>query len=336
MARIELWTGQGDVGVILDARPEVEHPTTVPYDGTDAFHELYGGRTYYRSATGLSMAGWIPGRAGVAGVSTYRTDVGRVEVPDPGEADPVYGIRLRVPVSYVGRDVAADWPVIAHWGPIRPGSDGREVQWPAAYLLLAWEEVPGLLAEGGRFAAEKMEPEWRVWRCPPGGGEPREGTVRCPVWVTGAAMDCYARRSAAWRAIEALWRPSLQLGADDRAYIDTPTHWRGLLQIGAHAYKVRRGLAVDRYAVADLATREGLQAALPEGVHALSADLTLGQGRLYSADKSLEVTPQQEFRLLRGEAPEEVLRRHELVRRDYATPGAEPLAEWERELLGQE
>src|SRR5690606_23812548 len=113
MTRIDLFTGQGAVDVIVDLRPATKQGgRLVIYDGSVAFHARFGGRTYYRSRSGLSHGGWVPADAGVARVATYRVDGGHPRLPELADVPAVYGRRLIVPVSYTDRQVDHTWPVL--------------------------------------------------------------------------------------------------------------------------------------------------------------------------------------------------------------------------------
>lgn len=96
----------GEFDVIVDLALD----RVAAYDGSDAFHNIFGGRTYYRSLSGLSGAGWVPGTAARVSVCGYRTETRVLRPIVPQDA---FGIKVAIPTHrYLAGVVDRDYPMM--------------------------------------------------------------------------------------------------------------------------------------------------------------------------------------------------------------------------------
>lgn len=96
----ELFFGQGDASAFIDWKKR----RCILYDGTNEFHQEYGGTTYYVSRSGNSYAGWIPNKPYIQVGVGYRTEVRLLNTES--FTGPF------IPYNYRDAKIAYDYPVI--------------------------------------------------------------------------------------------------------------------------------------------------------------------------------------------------------------------------------
>ena len=106
-SRINLEWGGGIFNVIVDWKNSIIFPYASSHHA-EYVHNRFGGKNYYVSRIGKSGAGWIPNHVNVTQVSTYRVDVGCVEV----FSDYLWKSGVCVPIDYSTKSVSNNYPIL--------------------------------------------------------------------------------------------------------------------------------------------------------------------------------------------------------------------------------
>ena len=273
MARTELAWGGGNFDVFLDLGSR----SLVPYFSAEAaekIHEAYGGLNYYRSRSGLSGAGWIPGNIALRMVSTYRVDTHYVEAPSlDNPADTLPGIGFVIaPIAYRGTaPIPADWPVVIVQGAQRP-YEGEAVGYDRLYLLDAEGLQQFLLGNEEKFEDREV----LVRYIPAVGADPTERTF--PVRVRKDAYMDYRR------AVVGLFQRDLAFNSEAGVHGEPNRFWSrlGIQYVSGRFYKIAQGVCRAHYAREELSTVEMLQVAAPANVQVLSPTLYLQESAIGS------------------------------------------------------
>jgi len=236
--------GGGTFDVLLDF---ADRNITV-YNGGEEFHARYGGRQYYKSWSGLSGAGWIPTRLDRIVVRGYRT-----ETESPWAAmSPIGGeLEVGIPTCRAGASgqIADGFPALVRMSSglvlchvcdlfaVLCGGTGTQHEYAFEYFAAAGED--------SRTFCERYDYVGADWWI-----KKHRGNVHAV--LRALRRECFFRPDDTQPSMP-FWR---RLGL----------HW----QADGRAYKVAKGVAWERYAPADLQTREQRQDAAPANVLFLS------------------------------------------------------------------
>lgn len=267
--RMDLAWGGGKFDVLLDLR----WGALMPYASEKSaayVHERLGGQNYYRSRSGLSGAGWVPGHMALRKVATYRTDVAY-----PGDFIDVEYLRdetvpglgtIIAPMDYSGRVVAGDWPIAVLRGYRK--YEGEPPSYEQLYLLDPYGMYQLLRGEGefhSREAVIQFIPS--LWE------EPAERSFK--FFVLAGQNPLFYRK-----ALVGLFGKELNF---DREECQSRTN-RFWSRLGLHVlgegdrwaiFKIAQGVCYSRHTREELSSVEGLQAVAPANVLILAPNLYL-------------------------------------------------------------
>jgi hypothetical protein len=270
--------GSGRISVILDLRNGWLHIYGSSHDDDIAgLHRRLGGKTYYRSRSGYSGAGWLPNAPYLAAVGTIRRDATDWYSPglpvhdDPKKLGTVAGWRVWVPYRYKPGSSSLDYdrPTIM----IREDDDHRVVFCPD-------NAIYQVLCRGREYLKTQttMPPLEGSYWVSPGVERTAQNETEYQVSVIGQWRPAHLR--AAMEEIA-----GLMFNFDDGGVTSSSTdeHFWSRLGLVAgedgYRYQVRRRRCRHRVLEYDLNTVEALQAVSPQNVMVLRPQLYI-QGDL--------------------------------------------------------
>ena len=273
MKRINLGWGGGAFDVLMDIRSR----QLIAYSSESAaaqVHETYGGKSYYRSRSGMSGAGWIPGHMALRSVATYRVDSAYVEAPDLANvSETVPGLAIIAPIDYHGGNVPHEWPIAVVKGFREPYDESYQSSYDQLYLLDAYGLGALLVGEEDQFEDVGVGVRYvpSVWA---------EATERVfPIRVRKGTHLGYRR------ALVGLFNRELAFNAGEGEKAETNRFWMrlGIRQIGDRFFKIAQNVCRARYTREELSTVEGLQAASPQNVLVLTPTLYIQESGAFEA-----------------------------------------------------
>lgn len=292
MSQINFEYGQGYIGVLLNLKEGGFHACT-----EKDFYERFGGKQYYTSRSGLSGAGWIPGKPWLMDVQGYRVDIALGEIVFR-DMD-IFGYEIAVPFHYRGDWRATAFPVI-----VRRKADG-------VTFLCSDRDFMRVL-EGDTENFEERIVHVRFIPDP-------ESTVHeeraYSIFLSSDAPKHYLRR-----VVEALHHQELGFVFPEGGIIPNP-FWKrlGMYAIGGNAYKITGGICRGTMLLHEW-TQEKLQEFAPGNVLLLERNIYIqGQGSHWEAigifeiegreyDFEIPITPEEAAQLLSGQRNAEEIR----------------------------
>ena len=272
--RINLGWGGGAFDVLLDIRWR----QLIAYSSEAAaaeIHGTYGGKNYYRSRSGMSGAGWVPGHMALRPVATYRVDSAYIEAPDLASVpETVPGLAIIAPIDYRGGNIPHEWPIAVVRGFRKPYYEGDPSSYDQLYLLDSYGLAKLLAGEEDQFEEVGVGVRYvpSVWE---------EATERTfPVRVRKGTQHLAYRR-----ALVGLFNRELAFNAGKGEQAETNRFWTrlGIRQIGDRFFKIAQSVCRARYTREELSTVEGLQAASPQNVLVLTPNLYIQESGGFEA-----------------------------------------------------
>jgi hypothetical protein len=269
---MNLGWGGGTFDVLLDLRSR----QLIAYSSETAaakVHQIYGGKNYYCSCSGMSGAGWIPSHMTLRSIATYRVDSAYIEAPDLASVqETLPGLAIIAPINYRGGNIPHKWPIAVIKGFRKPYYENNS-SYDQLYLLDKYGLSEFLVGEEGQF--EDIEVSVRyvpsVWE----GATERTFPVRVPKGT------CLNYR----RALVGLFNRELAFKAGEGEQMKTNRFWArlGIWQIGDRFFKIAQNVCRARYTREELSTVEGLQVASPQNVFVLTPNLYIQESDAFEA-----------------------------------------------------
>ncbi len=258
--RINIGWSVKDFSVLLDLRTG-EFIAYASVGDATRVHEAYGGRNYYRSRSGLSGAGWIPGHVALQSLATYRVDGAYVEAPRINNIPAtMLGFVVIAPIDCRGRNIPRDWPIAAIKG-FRRGDPSYD----QLYLLDSGGFEQLLVGDESCFKDLEIRIRYISSACS------EEAERVFPARISRGTQLNFKR------AVIKLFNSELAFDAGEEGYLKANRFWRqlGLWQIGDsdRFFKIAQNVCSARYTREELSRRETLQAASPANVFVLAPNL---------------------------------------------------------------